>query len=307
VWRLFDPSDAVIVRSPGVCGLAEVSRSARLGEDAEEPFEPARERHEEQAASLRHHSAVGMRYAARQKDQAAWPNLELLVAALVDVLAFDHVAHLVLMTMHVPRVSSNGAISSKTQNAPPVISADARTIIVVPPKTTRSPSPARPAKAPGCMVTPPTVRMRLATLIGAAPQPNTARMRTTRALCRQKPEPNRRRARNRTLLRPRTDGKEMAMLLAAQTSGRPRLALTPAGESSASILTELWAIAQYQGGLVNRGAPHTTMTRELSESRQTSGYSPTTTDPDDAATNVARAATEIFFIMGTALGDREAG
>jgi hypothetical protein len=66
------------------------------------PSNPPRERHEDQPASLRYNSVVGMRCAARQKDQAAWPNLELLVAALVDALVFDHVVHLVLITMHVP-------------------------------------------------------------------------------------------------------------------------------------------------------------------------------------------------------------
>jgi hypothetical protein len=59
-----------------------------------------------------------MRYAARQKTQAARPNLELLVAALVDVLAFDHVAHLVLITMHVSRGFQNGAIMRTTRAVP---------------------------------------------------------------------------------------------------------------------------------------------------------------------------------------------
>jgi hypothetical protein len=50
-------------------------------------------------------------------------------------------------------VSSNGALSSKTENAPAVMSADARTMIVVPPKTRRSPSPALPVKAAGRVIT----------------------------------------------------------------------------------------------------------------------------------------------------------
>jgi predicted ester cyclase len=74
------------MRGPGVCGLTELSSSARFGEDAEEPFQPARGCHEDQPASLRHNSAMGMRHAARQKGQATWPNLELLVATLASLI-----------------------------------------------------------------------------------------------------------------------------------------------------------------------------------------------------------------------------
>jgi hypothetical protein len=100
---LVDPSDAVLLRGPGVRGLAKVSNAARLGQDSEEPFEPARERHDDQPAGPRHDPPMGMRDAARQKDQAARANMELLVAALVDVLTLDDVVHLVLVTVHVSR------------------------------------------------------------------------------------------------------------------------------------------------------------------------------------------------------------
>jgi hypothetical protein len=46
---------------------------------------------------------MGMGDAARQKDQVARANLELLVAALVDVLALDDVVQLVLVAVHVSR------------------------------------------------------------------------------------------------------------------------------------------------------------------------------------------------------------
>ena len=68
---LAEPGDAVFLRGPSVRGLAEISSPARLCQDLEEPFEPARDRHEDQPTGLRHDPPMGMWYAAWQKDKVA--------------------------------------------------------------------------------------------------------------------------------------------------------------------------------------------------------------------------------------------